>query len=98
MRSIGPLFAIGLIASASAASLPIRRYESNLVPLAIAQDRDGFLWLATADGIVRFDGMHYEPVRSPAAKDIDVTPGGSLWLATDNGLVRYNHGDFTREL
>jgi ligand-binding sensor domain-containing protein/tRNA A-37 threonylcarbamoyl transferase component Bud32 len=104
MRSLRLLAALVLTLCLSARTLPVRRYESNLVILGMAQDRDGLLWLATAEGIVRFDGLHYEPVRPPAnidtsgGKDIAVTADGSVWLATDNGLVRYDHGVFSREL
>jgi serine/threonine-protein kinase len=98
MRALGLLFAIGFLVSLSARSLPVRRYEAKITPLGIAQDRDGFLWIATADGIVRFDGQHFEPIHAPAARDIDVTPGGSVWLATEDGLVRYRDGTLTREL
>jgi ligand-binding sensor domain-containing protein len=104
MCSLRLLAALGLATCLSARSLPVRRYESNLVILGMAQDRDGLLWLATAEGIVRFDGLHYDAVRAPAGidtsggKDIAVTADGSVWLATDNGLVRYDHGTFSREL
>src|SRR5581483_2193139 len=98
MRSLGILFALGLITCSSARSLPIRHYESKIVPLGIAQNRDGFLWIATADGLMRFDGLHYEAVRSPGARDVDVSPDGSVWLATHDGVVRYKRGVFTREI
>ena len=29
--------------------------------MAIAQARDGYLWLGTDAGLVRFDGVHFEP-------------------------------------
>lgn len=32
----------------------------SLNVLAIAQTRDGYLWLATYDGLVRFDGVAFE--------------------------------------
>src|SRR5437588_10227651 len=99
MRWLRLLLALGQIASLAARTLPIRRYEANLVPLGIAQDGEGLLWLATSTGIVRFDGLHYETLPAPAGgKDIAAAPDGSVWISTDNGLIRYDHGRFTREL
>ena len=72
MHWVRLLVALGQIASLGARSLPIRRFESNMIPLGIAQDREGFLWLATSEGMVRFDGLHYEAVRAPAG----IAPAG----------------------
>src|ERR1700729_2314273 len=32
---------------------------------AIAQTEDGYLWLGTSTGLVRFDGLHFENYESP---------------------------------
>jgi signal transduction histidine kinase/ligand-binding sensor domain-containing protein len=36
---------------------------------SLIQRRDGFLWLATQDGLVRFDGLEFEKWRSPLLAD-----------------------------
>src|ERR1700733_6544755 len=34
---------------------------SNLTPTCMLQDREGFIWIATQNGIFRYDGFHFEP-------------------------------------
>ncbi|HEY9234067.1 MULTISPECIES: sensor histidine kinase [Phenylobacterium] len=56
--------------------------------LAIAQGRDGFLWLATGQGLFRFDGVSFEPI---VAEGDDQSQGQpSALLVTRNGDVWSN--------
>jgi ligand-binding sensor domain-containing protein len=57
---------------------------------AIAFDPDGALVAGTNDGIVRFDGVRFEPVPLPGvsqARIVRITagPDSSLWIQTDAG-------------
>ncbi|WP_160174577.1 two-component regulator propeller domain-containing protein [Archangium violaceum] len=71
---------------------------------ALAQTRDGYLWVATWEGLVRFDGLHftvYDQRNTPELHDEyiealaeDVT--GTLWVGTARGLVSYREGRFHR--
>jgi diguanylate cyclase (GGDEF)-like protein len=62
----------------------------------IGQDAQGYLWLATFGGAVRFDGVRFESLANSAATgpesdavaQILEGPGGVRWLATGRGLVR----------
>jgi signal transduction histidine kinase/ligand-binding sensor domain-containing protein len=70
---------------------------------ALAQTRDGFLWLGTEVGLVRFDGVGFQVF------DKNSTPGlpgndvrclmvandGSLWVGTGDGLARLKNGSVT---
>src|ERR1700730_15576541 len=61
---------------------------------ALLQTRDGFLWIGTQDGLLRFDGRHFTPIQFlPQASPILVSalaeaPDGALWVGTRAGLAR----------
>lgn len=72
--------------------------------LAITQTHDGYLWLATYNGLVRFDGVRfsvYDKSNTPAFKtsrfhEIFTDAAGALWLSVeDGGVIRYRNGAFT---
>ena len=54
--------------------------------LAIAQDRDGYLWLGARTGLIRFDGSRFElwqesePLPAERLSSIISASDGSLWL------------------
>ena len=75
---------------------------------ALAQTPDGFLWLGTEAGLVRFDGYsfalfdHATPFvpggRALPGNDIRAllaAPDGGLWIATGDGLVRLKNSQLT---
>lgn len=68
----------------------------------MAQTSDGYLWLGTEFGLLRFDGVRFLPWKSSegelpsdfitrllAARD------GTLWIGTNEGLARLNGGKLT---
>jgi signal transduction histidine kinase/ligand-binding sensor domain-containing protein/DNA-binding response OmpR family regulator/HPt (histidine-containing phosphotransfer) domain-containing protein len=70
----------------------------------IAQTRDGYLWLATLQGVVRFDGVNFtqfDKTNTPAMKQSYVwtlygARDGSLWIGTlGGGLVHMKNGVFS---
>lgn len=73
--------------------------------LDILQTRDRYIWLATFNGLARFDGVRFTAFNQATVKDIH-SPGfvalcedstGALWAGgnTNGGLYRYAHGAFT---
>ena len=71
---------------------------------AIIQDRTGYIWAATYDGLVRFDGVRFTVFNSantdglPSNRIVKLREGGdgSLWLATEQGrVVRFRDGRFS---
>lgn len=71
---------------------------------AIARTHDGYLWLGTARGLVRFDGERFVAFGAetiPVLKDqrvicLTVDARGILWVGTSGGaLVRYEQGKFS---
>jgi ligand-binding sensor domain-containing protein len=71
---------------------------------AIHQTRDGYLWLATSDGLVRFDGVRFAifdksntpGIMSNRFSALHESPDGALWAATENsGVTRLYQGRFS---
>ena len=68
----------------------------------ILQTRDGYLWLGTQEGLVRFDGVRFtifDTRNTPALSDDWVqalveTRDGTLWIGTASGVVRSRGGEF----
>ena len=69
---------------------------------ALAQTQDGFIWLGTESGLVRFDGVEFETYdrnSNPALPGNDIrallaTKDGALWIGTNAGLARWKDGTF----
>jgi ligand-binding sensor domain-containing protein/signal transduction histidine kinase len=70
---------------------------------ALCQTPDGYLWIGTAEGLARFDGMRFtifDHSNAPALRDdgilaLRVARDGALWIGTEGGgLVRYKDGMF----
>lgn len=70
---------------------------------AIVQTRDGYLWLGTFGGLVRFDGVRFtifNSANTPQLKSNRITAlledrDGALWIGAESGeLMRYRNGEF----
>ena len=61
----------------------------------IAQTADGFLWIGTVGGLVRFDGARFdefsplnvEGVPSRGIRTLLLDKTGQLWLSMDRGII-----------
>jgi signal transduction histidine kinase len=71
---------------------------------AIAQTRDGYLWVATEAGLARFDGVSFkvfDHLNEGALVSDDICclvadAGDGLWIGTGDGVVRMEKGRFHR--
>ncbi|HUP62528.1 MAG TPA: two-component regulator propeller domain-containing protein [Thermoanaerobaculia bacterium] len=68
---------------------------------AIVQTRDGYLWIGTEEGLVRFDGVRFvlsdrqtaPALRSSFISSLFESPDGTLWIGTyGGGLARMRGG------
>ncbi len=70
----------------------------NLAVQCLFQDRQGFLWVGTQNGLFRYDGNRFRQfdkshgLPSSRIESLQESPDGTLWVGTRGGLVR-RHGD-----
>ncbi|HTD55658.1 MAG TPA: two-component regulator propeller domain-containing protein [Silvibacterium sp.] len=72
-------------------------------PNTIAQTSDGYMWIGTELGLVRFDGARFVQWNPPSGErlldsriySLLGTEDGSLWIGTNYGLYRWKDGKLT---
>ena len=86
-----------------------KRYDQdsglpNLDVRALLQDRTGFLWVGTDNGLYRYDGHHFrtfavaDGLPSSQITALAAAPEGTLWVATESGLARLRGERFEKVL
>src|ERR1039458_9927218 len=91
-----------------AGAMPGQRYSfkvygqdaglTNLDVHCLMQDRTGFLWVGTVDGLFRYDGRQFraytkaQGLPSVQIEALHQTADGEIWAGTAEGLARL-HGD-----
>ncbi len=66
----------------------------------VIQTRDGFVWIAQDNGLIRYDGLRFSPFNratipqlpSHEIRVLFESSDGSLWIGTTSGLARYRAG------
>jgi signal transduction histidine kinase/ligand-binding sensor domain-containing protein len=112
-RAILILLACCPCASALNPSLDINQYAHTAwtaregflkgITNAIAQTPDGYLWLGTEFGLLRFDGVRPVPwqpspgehLPSNNIRNLLAARDGRLWIATDKGMASWKDGKLT---
>ncbi len=109
LRLVAAVFLLAISSAAMAtAPRPTLRFEHLSVAegmaqesvLAVVQDRDGFMWFGTQNGLSRFDGYRVINYRAAPGKPralsnnwvrvLHLDRHGRLWLGTDGGLNLYD--------
>jgi len=73
---------------------------TNLVVECIAQDRSGFLWVGTQNGLFSYDGNRFQGyfresgLPSAEIYSLHESQDGTLWVATRNGIARFTGDHF----
>jgi PAS domain S-box-containing protein len=70
-------------------------------PTAITQTTDGYVWIGTVAGLLRFDGVRFVPfvpsagkhLPSPSVISLLGASDGSLWIGTASGLAQWKSGE-----
>ena len=107
VRSFARAASIGLVAGwmlfvpdeAAAQQFEFHHYQQteglgNLSVTCLLQDRDGFIWVCTENGLYRYDGVYFERLGNP--QGIGSTTihtaiedsAGRLWVGTSQDLYR----------
>lgn len=84
----------------SAQSYDFKVYDSGMgLPqnfvYCLAQGADGYMWMGTGEGLVRYDGMRFntlgesDSLSSSFIRELHVDRTGILWIGHDNGTLSY---------
>lgn len=66
-------------------------------PNVITQTADGYIWIGTDSGLVKYDGVRFVPWTPPTGKRLSssaivsllVSSDGTLWIGTAEGLLSW---------
>lgn len=86
--------------------IPFHHYsiEDGLIQstvMSLFQDGSGFLWIGTAAGVSRFDGLEFvnynfeDGLANDVVRAMAQDRAGRIWLATEGGVTLFAGGSFT---
>ncbi|WP_462317166.1 two-component regulator propeller domain-containing protein [Marinilabilia sp.] len=93
--------------SSESQSFRFKTYDSNIgLPqnfvYTIEQDKNGYLWMGTGEGLVRYNGLEFEnynrtdSLAGDFISAMHIAINGDLWIGHNNGdLTIYKNGEFT---
>ena len=69
------------------------------VPNAITQTQDGYIWIGTGSGLVKYDGVRFAPWIPPASESASISTifslqgssDGTLWIGTNVRLLSWKN-------
>jgi ligand-binding sensor domain-containing protein len=76
----------------------------NAPPIAIAQTKDGYIWIATEAGVLRFDGVRFVSLADVVGNPLDFdgsvwsllgSSDGSLWIGGSSHLYQWDGVKFS---
>lgn len=112
-RTIAVILLVSMVPSFVAAAQGFTGYTEHLwqapdglpeqTVQAFAQTSDGYLWIGTTGGLLRFDGAHFTvfdrqntgALHENSVFSLLVARDGTLWIGTEGGgIVSYSNGGF----
>ena len=101
-----PVYALSPVRQVSQYGHSAWRIQDGTLPAAphaVAQTTDGYLWVGTEAGLIRFDGSRFSAWAAPAGEGLPVSlivsllgsRDGSLWIGTGDALARWKDGALT---
>jgi signal transduction histidine kinase/ligand-binding sensor domain-containing protein len=97
---------VAALAATLCAPVPAQRFAfkhygqndglANLAIVCMVQDRQGFLWVGTQNGLFRYEGRIFrayslaEGVPASYIQSLEVAPDGAVWVGTRSGVARWD--------
>jgi ligand-binding sensor domain-containing protein len=107
---MGPIHRVAVLVLLLSGALPGQRYSfkeygqdaglTNLDVYCLMQDRIGFLWVGTENGLFRYDGRQFrayakaQGLPSAQIEALHETADGEIWVGTTQGLARLKGDTF----
>ena len=86
--------------------IPAKESNKRSAISSIEKDKEGYIWIGTDMGLLRYNGTKYKRFRNTGSESIASDcilsirndTEGRLWVASDIGLTLFQGGDFSRNI